>query len=83
MLSKWGGGGVRGVGGGGESHNVVDLRIPVWHLLIGTLSYDVNSNIKQKHIPYFLDFSAPLFSLRPQNDRASCPGLRVILRALE
>ena len=35
------------------------------------------------YIPYFLDYSAPLFSSRPRIDRALCPGLRVILRALE
>ena len=34
-------------------------------------------------VPYFLDYSAPLFSSRPRIDRAGCPGLRVILRALE
>ena len=34
-------------------------------------------------IPYFLDYSAPLFSSRPRIDRALCPSLRVILRALE
>ena len=34
-------------------------------------------------IPYFLDYSAPLFSSRPRIDRALCPVLRVILRALE
>ena len=34
-------------------------------------------------IPYFLDYSAPLFSSCPRIDHALCPGLRVILRALE
>ena len=34
-------------------------------------------------IPYFLDYSVPLFSSCPRIDRALCPGLRVILRALE
>ena len=28
-------------------------------------------------LPYFLDYSAPLFSSRPRIDRALCPGLRV------
>ena len=34
-------------------------------------------------LPYFLDYSAPLFNSCPRIDRALCPGLRVILRALE
>ena len=34
-------------------------------------------------VPYFLDYSAPLFSSCPRIDRALCPSLRVILRALE
>ena len=38
---------------------------------------------RQLLIPYFLDYSAPLFSSRPRIDRALCPGLRVILRALK
>ena len=37
----------------------------------------------QREIPYFLDYSAPLFSSRPRIDRALCLGFRVILRALE
>ena len=37
----------------------------------------------KEELPYFLDYSAPLFSSRPRIDRALCPGLRVILRALE
>ena len=37
----------------------------------------------RQEMPYFLDYSAPLFSLRPRIDRALCPGLRVIPRALE
>ena len=34
-------------------------------------------------VPYFLDYSAPMFSLRPRIDRALCPVLWVILCALE
>ena len=34
-------------------------------------------------IPYFLDYSTPLFNSRPRIDRALCPGLRVILREID
>ena len=37
----------------------------------------------RQEIPYFLDYSAPLFRSRPRIDRALCPGLRVILHTLE
>ena len=43
----------------------------------------VDNNSDDVTVPYFLDYSAPLFSSRPRIDRALCPGLRVILRALE
>ena len=39
--------------------------------------------LSKTYVPYFLDYSVPLFSSRPRIDRALCPGLRVILRALE
>ena len=42
-----------------------------------------NGYVKNLQIPYFLDYSAPLFSSRPRIDRALCPVLRVILRALK
>ena len=53
-----------------DTHWVGVLAVPMTH---------------QRHcyIPYFLDYSAPLFSSRPRIDRALCPGLRVIVRALE
>ena len=38
---------------------------------------------QKRQLPCFIDYSAPLFSSRPRTDHALCPGLRVILRALE
>ena len=67
--------------GPGEVHRIATGTMPSLFHYVYTLRSA--SEIVSKLLPYFLDYSAPLFSSRPRIDRTLCPGLRVILRALE
>ena len=56
-----------------ESVGLLGLLLQCENIYLGPLKWCTGP--LHLHIPYFLDYSAPLFSSRPRIDRALCPGL--------